>query len=99
MKDYKQHIVNILRKRGYLWSYNSSAIINDETIIEKSLTHLEFEEIPKLIDYYGYRKVKQIWKQKMLPQGKYLETLNWLLAVLFFKENNPDKLIKKYELA
>ena len=101
MDNFRQNLANKLFKRGFLWSYSNDNALNsseniDNVLIEKSLCHLEFEELSEIFDFYGYEKVKSVWQKQMLPQGNYLYIINWLLAVLFFNVKNPDKLLKKY---
>ena len=101
MENFRQNLANKLFKRGFLWSYSKESELNncedfDNILIEKSLCHLEFEELPEIFDFFGYKKVESVWRNRMLPQGSYLYIINWLLAVLFFNEKEPDKLLMKY---
>ena len=94
----KKELQDLLNSRNFLWSYNISNgnILSDEIIIEKSLLHLEFEELPMLFSLYNFNYIKKIWRENIVSQGEYYNIINWLLAVLFFNIQNPDKYLKRY---
>ncbi|MBP5372136.1 MAG: hypothetical protein J6Y55_09480 [Bacteroidales bacterium] len=93
----KKTLVQKLVEQGYMWSYDVLTNgASDVLIIEKSLLHLEFEDMHYVFDLYGFNKVKKVWKERLLPQGEYLSVINFLLAALFFHIKNPTKYIEKY---
>ena len=97
--DRKQSLSKQLYDRGYLWSYEAvgnNATLPDEELILNGLEHLEFEEMPMLFEAFPYRKIKQVWQQRMLPYPDYYGTLNLLLAALFFHIKSPKKYTSKY---
>ena len=94
--DKKQLLSKQLYDSGYLWSYGAAgdkAMLPDEELILNGLSHLEFEDMPKLFKAFPYRQIKQVWQQRMLPYPDYYGTLNMLLAALFFHIKSPKKYV------
>jgi len=62
-----------LADEGYLWSYEKKegASLDDDELIEKSLAHLEFEEMYLLFDIFPYKKVRQVWLERLVAQNEY----------------------------
>ena len=85
-----------LKKEHCFWSFNEDSISNvpDEMLIEKVLQYLDLEDIEKLFQIYPFRKVKQVWLERLVPQEEYLYTLNRFLAWYYFKAKSPDTYIK-----
>jgi len=97
MYDIKTHIVKLLNQKGAFWSYNNSeSFPSDETLMEKGLLYLEFEDMHILFELYGMKKLKKYWRENLVPQGKYYSTINWLLALYFFNIKKPDSYLKRY---
>lgn len=95
----KQSLSKQLYDSGYLWSYKATgehAMLPDEELIVSGLSHLEFEDMPKLFEAFPYRQIKQVWQQRMLPYPDYYGTLNMLLAALFFHIKSPKKYVYRY---
>ena len=94
----KNYIINVLVSKGSFWSYSmEQSKIDDNSLIEKALLYLDFEDMERLFMCYSKRKIKEIWKHRLLSQGDYYAKINWLLAVLFFDIKRPDKYLKQYE--
>lgn len=92
----RMQIMNLLQLKGSLWSFDMSALPeNDEPIIEKALLYLDFEDMHMLFEAYGKTKVKRVWKDRLLKQGNYYSTINWLLALFFFDIKNPTAYLKR----
>lgn len=93
----KEYIINILRSKGSFWSYKPNQNnIDDDSLIEKALLYLDFEDMDKLFVCYSRKKIKDVWKKKLLPQGSFYNKINWLLAVMIFNIRKPDRYLKKY---
>lgn len=92
----KQELLSKLKQEHCFWSYNESLIkdIPDDILIEKTLLHLDLEEINQLFQIYPFRKIKQVWLDNLVPQEDYLYTLNRFLAWYYFKVKKPDIYIK-----
>lgn len=82
----RKYILEKINDNGGFWSYDEIPVnIDTDTLIEKGLLHLDFEDIPLLFDLWSKTHIKRVWKQRLLTQGKRLNTLNLLLELLFFK--------------
>lgn len=92
----KSDLLAKLKQEHCFWSYNEDTIsdISDDMLIEKTLLHLDLEEIDQLFQLYPYRKVKRVWLDHLVPQEEYLYTLNRFLAWYYFKAKSPDAYIK-----
>ena len=73
---------------------NSIKDIPDDMLIEKTLLHLDLEEINQLFLIYPFKKIKQVWLDYLVPQAEYLYTLNRCFAWYYFKAKKPDAYIK-----
>lgn len=93
----KEYIINILHSKGSFWSYESNQKnIDDDSLIEKALLYLDFEDMDKLFVCYSKRKIKDVWKNRLLIQGNFYNKINWLLAVMVFNIRKPDRYLEKY---
>lgn len=92
----KSNLLAKLKQEHCFWSYNEETIsdISDDMLIEKTLLHLDLEEIDQLFQIYPFRKVKRVWLEHLIPQEEYLYTLNRFLAWYYFKAKSPDSYIK-----
>ena len=94
--DIKNNLLRRLKQEHCFWSFDMSATkeIPDNILIEKTLIYLDMEEIDQLFLIYPFNKIKQVWRDYMIPQGDYLYTLNRFLAWYYFKIKRPDSYIK-----
>lgn len=92
----KQELLAKLKQEHCFWSYNEDSIKNipDDVLIEKTLLHLDLDEIDRLFQLYPFKKVKRVWLDCLVPQEEYLYTLNRFLAWYYFKVKKPDAYIK-----
>jgi len=60
------------------------------------LLHLDLEEISLLFRLFPTRKIKRIWKEKMLRREPLYHNLNILYAFLFFRIKDPDRYIRQF---
>lgn len=92
----KANLLTKLKQEHCFWSFNEDAISNipDDMLIEKTLQYLDLEDIEHLFQIYSFRKVKQVWLERLVPQEEYLYTLNRFLAWYYFKAKSPDTYIK-----
>ena len=82
----KRKILELVKENGGLWSYDSVPYkLDDDTIIEEALLHLQFEDMGLLFNTWSFVHIKRVWKQRLLPQRTRLNTLNTLLYLLFFQ--------------
>lgn len=92
----KQELLAKLKQEHCFWSYNAGSIqdIPDDILIEKTLLHLDLEDINLLFQIYPFKKIKQVWLDYLIPQEEYLYTLNRFFAWYYFKMKKPDVYIK-----
>ncbi|MDP2334984.1 MAG: hypothetical protein Q8N05_00750 [Bacteroidota bacterium] len=92
----KEILSKKLIERNCFWSYKmrQDTPIPDDILIEKTLIYLDLDDINKLFKLFPNRKIKQVWRNRLVIQGDYYRSLNKLLAWLYFDIKNPDKYIK-----
>lgn len=92
----KKELLTKLKEEHCFWSFNDSSIneIPDDILIEKTLLHLDLQEIDQLFRIFPFKKIKQVWLDYLVPQENYLYTLNRFLAWYYFKSKRPDAYIK-----
>ena len=92
----KNILIKKLIERNSFWSgkIQQDTPVPDDILIEKTLIYLDIDDINKLFDLFPYRKIKQVWRNRIVIQGDYYRSLNKLLAWLYFDIKNPDKYIK-----
>lgn len=95
----KSELLDKLKQEHCFWSFNSDSIkeVSDDLLIEKTLLYLDMEEIRQLFSIFPFKKIKQVWRDYLLPQGEYLYTLNRFLAWYYFRVKNPDTYMKAME--
>jgi hypothetical protein len=83
------------------WSYDSQSVsrLSDEVLIEKTLMHLDIEDISSLFRIFPGLTVKKVWNNKMLSQEPMYHALNRLYALLFFNIKNPDHYIHNFVIS
>jgi len=94
--EIKNNLLEKLKQEHCFWSFNAASIkeVPDDILIEKTLIYLDMEEIDQLFLIYPFKKIKQVWREHLIPQGQYLYTLNRFLAWYYFKIKHPDSYIK-----
>ena len=92
----KNKLLAKLKQEHCFWSYAVENISNipDDILIEKTLLHLDLEDIDQLFKIYSLRKIKRVWLGYLIPQEEYLYTLNRFLAWYYFNIKYPDRYIK-----
>lgn len=81
------------------WSYDMQKAVDipDEILIEKTLIYLDIDDINLLFQAFPYKKIKQVWLERLVIQGDYYASLNRLLAWMYFNIKNPDRYLKTIE--
>ena len=56
----KQELLAKLKQEHCFWSYNESSVneVSDEILIEKTLLHLDLEEINQLFQIFSFKKIR-----------------------------------------
>lgn len=94
LKDKRLALIAKIKDAGGFWSYNSLPIdIEDDKLIEYALMFLDLEELPLLNELWSARHIKKVWREHLVPQGKRLNILNFLLATQYFHCKNSMKFI------
>ena len=97
----RQNLFRKLKEENAFWSYNPESIslrnCDDETLIYKTLIHLDIEEINKLFILYDKIKIRAVWERELCIQGDFYRRLNKFLAYYYFNIDNPKKYIRAIE--
>lgn len=97
MQKRKLDILEKVKEAGGLWSYQGvPEHLDDDSIIEAALVHLDLEDMPMLFQIWSRAHIKHVWKERLVSQGRRMNILNYILAVKVFNVNHPDKYIARY---
>ena len=94
MNNNREILSQKLIQRNSFWSVKLPQEIPDDVLIEKTLIYLDLEDINQLFRLFSLKKIKQVWRSRLVTQGDYYYTLNKLLAWMYFGIKNPDRYIK-----
>jgi len=90
-----------LKRENAFWSYNPESVTlhncDDETLIYKTLVHLDIKEINQLFSIYDKAKIQEVWERELCIQGDFYRRLNKFLAYCYFDIDDPKKYIRKIE--
>jgi len=81
----KEKLFEKLKKEGLFWSYDKNVKyenFNENIFIEHALKYGDFDDIKKLIELFGKRKVKKVWEKTMKNDTKFIK-INLLIARVF----------------
>ena len=93
----KRAVLERIKAAGGLWSYQGiPEHLDDDSIIEAALVHLELEDIPMLLGIWSKSHLKRVWKERLVSQGKRMNILNYILAVKLFGIKHPDNYLIRY---
>ena len=85
-QEKKLLIMEKIKNNGGFWSYSGiPEHLDDDSVIEASLVHLDLEDLPLLFGIWSKAHIKKIWKERLVSQGKRMDILNYILAVKLFK--------------
>ena len=97
----RQSLFRKLKRENAFWSYALESVTlrncNDETLIYKTLVHLDIEEINQLFSIYDKVKIQEVWERELCIQGDFYRRLNKFLAYCYFNIDDPKKYIRKIE--
>lgn len=95
----RARLVDCLIADNVFWSYDGviADMIDDETLISKTLQYLDLDEINDLFQLFTKAQIKKVWLDMLIPQGEYLYTLNKFLAWYYFDAKCPGKYVKEME--
>ena len=96
IKDKRLVILQKIRAKGGFWSYRGiPEDIDDDSVIEAALVHFNIEDLPLLLELWSKDHIKQVWKERLVSQGKRMNIRNYTLAVIFFEIKNPERYLKR----
>ena len=81
----KEKLFEKLKKEGLFWSYDKNIKyedFNENIFIEHTLKYGDFEDIKKLLQLFGKRKVKKVWEKTMKNDNRFIK-VNLLIARVF----------------
>ena len=97
----RQSLFRRLKRENAFWSYSSESVTlrncDDETLIYKTLVHLDIKEINQLFGIYDRIKIQEVWERELCIQGDFYRRLNKFLAYCYFDIDDPKKHIRKIE--
>ena len=96
-KASKGELISKLTENKAFWSYShvDENIMPDEMLIEKTFVHLDIDDINLMFSIYPYSKIKQVWLERLVPQGDHYRKLNRLLAWMYFDIKKPDRYLNR----
>lgn len=100
-KEIRSKLVEALKAENAFWSYQSSSInmdsISDDILIAYTLRYLDLPEIEMLYNIFSSKKIKNAWKEHLVPEGEYLYALNRFIAWYYFGAKSPDAYLKSLQ--
>ncbi|HAN78950.1 MAG TPA: hypothetical protein DCQ31_14895 [Bacteroidales bacterium] len=84
-----------LKSMGAFWSYDATGLQNipENVLIEDGLRWGDVAEILCLFEIFGQKKVKQVWKEKLIIDARIYDH-NYYLGTIFFDIKNPKRYMK-----
>ena len=94
--DIKQFLINRLKQKHRLWSYDNDSIqdISNDLLVELVMLYLDIEEIDMLFQLLGYKAVKKAWIENVVAQGERYYNLNYFFAWYYFHVKQPRRYVK-----
>ena len=97
LQQRRKIIMEKVKSAGGLWSYQGiPEHLDDDSIIETALVHLDLEDMPMLFQIWSRAHIKRVWKERLVSQGQRMNILNYILAVKIFNVKHPDNYIARY---
>ncbi|MCH7658930.1 MAG: hypothetical protein IIB05_11515 [Bacteroidetes bacterium] len=93
----REQLIRELLKNRIFWSYKEPEpnSVDDAVLIEKTLIHLDIEDINKLFFLFPKVKIRSIWKERVVIRDAQYRSMNLLFAYLYFNLKNPDRYLKR----
>ena len=94
--DIKQFLINRLKQKHRLWSYDNDSIqdISNDLLVELVMLYLDIEEIDMLFQLLDYKAVKKAWIENVVAQGERYYNLNYFFAWYYFHVKQPRRYVK-----
>lgn len=101
IRNIKNNLLEQLKLECVFWSYESESVnidtLDDEQLIALTMRYLDLPEINRLFSIFSSRKIKNVWKNVLVPEGDYLYTLNRFFSWYYFKAKKPDSYLKSLQ--
>lgn len=101
INEIKSTLLEHLKAENAFWSYAPESIsienIRDDQLIALTMRYLDLDDIKQLFSIFSFKKIKDSWKNLLVPEGDYLYTLNRFFAWYYFKAKNPDSYLKSLQ--
>lgn len=101
INEIKNGLLEQLKEENAFWSYDPKSIsldnIHDDQLIALTMRYLDLDEIKQLFSIFSFKKIKDAWKNLLVPEGEYLYTLNRFFAWYYFKIKKPDAYLKSLQ--
>ena len=96
--EIKNLLFRRLQKENAFWNYEPESVsiekMDDDMLIEKTLLHLDINDINCLFSIYSKEMIKKVWRTRLCPLEPYYNGLNRLIAYMYFDIKKPDRYIK-----
>lgn len=97
----KVGLLEQLKEENAFWSYDPASVsiynVSDDHLIMLTMRYLDLDEIGQLFSIFPYKKIKNAWKNLLVPEGEYLYTLNRFFAWYYFHAKRPDAYLKSLQ--
>lgn len=85
-----------MKQSRCFWSYDTASVkdITDDFLIEQVMVHLDIDDIDKLFLIFPFKKIKQCWIERLIPQREYIYPMNVFFACYYFGIKRPNAYVK-----
>ena len=91
MKDKRLVILQKTKARGGFWSYQGiPESLDDDSVIEAALVHLDLEDLPLLLEIWDIVHIKRVWKDRLVSQGKRMK-----FGIILLQRDSSESRIRK----
>lgn len=95
-KKIKKSLLNKLKTEHAFWSYDNKTVtidnIDDDNLIAMVMRYLDLQEIEDLQTIFPLKKIKQAWRDILVPEGDYLYTMNRFFCMVLFQGKKSGRL-------
>ncbi len=101
IRTIKNDLLEQLKREHAFWSYESESVnldaVDDNQLIAYTMRYLDLPDINRLFSIFPVGKIKNAWKNLLVPEGDYLYTLNRFFSWYYFKAKKPDSYLKSLQ--
>ncbi len=97
MQKKRMELLEKIKAAGGFWSYQGiPEHLPDDAVIEAALVYLDLEDMPLLFQIWSKSRIRKVWKECLVSQGRRMNILNFILATKVFHINHPDNYLTRY---